>query len=189
MDQLKSFRAEKDRFFSSHPQSPLTSEQKHHFKGLNYYPENPDLRLELMIEEFPQKDILEMQTTTGGVQTYTRYGKFKINVEGQEAELTIYASHHDFFLPFADSLAGTETYGAGRYLEPHDLGEGKFLVDFNLAYNPYCAYNDAWSCPITPFENRIKVPISAGEKIFKRPTTNPITAVPLDISINQPNPQ
>jgi uncharacterized protein (DUF1684 family) len=166
MDQLNIFRAEKDHFFKSHPQSPLAHNQKRQFSGLNYFPENHDLRLEVNIEEFPQNDTLEMQTTTGGVQTYTRYGIFKFVVEDQEAELTIYASHHDFFLPFADSLAGTETYGAGRYLEPSYLGEGKFLVDFNLAYNPYCAYNDAWSCPVTPFENRIKVPVRAGEKVF-----------------------
>lgn len=166
MDQLNSFRAEKDRFFRSHPQSPLTSDQKSHFNGLNYFPENLDLRLEVRVEEYHQKATLEMQTTTGGIQTYTRYGKFKFQVEDQEAELTIYANHHDFFLPFADSLAGTETYGAGRYLEPRYLGEGKFLVDFNLAYNPYCAYNETWSCPITPFENRIAVPVRAGEKVF-----------------------
>ena len=166
MDQLKSFRSEKDLFFRSHPQSPLTPEQKRHFNGLNYFPENTDLSLEVTIEEFPQKDTIEIQTTTGGVQTYTRYGKFKFAIDGQEAELIIFASHHDFFLPFADSLAGTETYGAGRYLEPHYQGNGKFLVDFNLAYNPYCAYNEAWSCPITPFENRIKLPIHAGEKVF-----------------------
>lgn len=167
MDQLKSFRAEKDRFFKSHGQSPLTPNQKRRFKGLDYFPENPDLRLEVKIEEFSPKDTLEMQTTTGGVQTYTRYGTFKFRVDGQDAELTIYASHRDFFIPFVDSLAGKETYGAGRYLEPEYLGDGKLLVDFNLAYNPYCAYNDAWSCPITPFENRIKVPIRAGEKVYK----------------------
>lgn len=166
MTKLDSFRAEKDHFFVSHPQSPLTSEQKQHFKELSYYPENPDLRLEVMVEEFSEKETLQMQTTTGDVQTYTRYGKFVFNVDDRDAELTIYASHHDFFLPFVDSLAGTETYGAGRYLEPQYLGDGKFLVDFNLAYNPFCAYNDAWSCPITPFENRLKVPIRAGEKIF-----------------------
>jgi uncharacterized protein (DUF1684 family) len=66
-----------------------------------------------------------------------------------------------------DSLANTETYGAGRYLEPERLENGKYLVDFNLAYNPYCAYNDRYSCPLTPFENQIKVPIRAGEKTFK----------------------
>ncbi len=69
-------------------------------------------------------------------------------------------------MPFVDSLANKETYGAGRYLEPEPTGQGKFRVDFNVAYNPYCAYNDRWSCPLTPFENRLKVPIRAGEGIF-----------------------
>jgi len=165
MSQLKYFRSEKDRFFASHPQSPLTAEQKQVFKGLNYYPENPALRLIVEVEELQHKDVLHIQTTTGGVQSYTRFGKFKFTIEGEEAELTIYAGHHDYFLPFADSLAGKDTYGAGRYLEPEAQGNGKFLIDFNLAYNPYCAYNEQWSCPITPSENRLEVPIHAGEKI------------------------
>jgi uncharacterized protein (DUF1684 family) len=168
MTELENFRAQKDDFFASHPESPLTREQKRDFQGLNYFPENPGLRLEVAVEEFEEQDEIEMQTTTGSVQTYLRYGSFKVNVDGGEAELTMYASHHGFFLPFADSLAGTETYGAGRYLEPQYLRNGTFLVDFNLAYNPYCAYNEAWTCPITPFENRVKVPIRAGEKLFDR---------------------
>jgi hypothetical protein len=65
-----------------------------------------------------------------------------------------------------DSLASKETYPAGRYLDPQPIGDNRFMVDFNLAYNPYCAYNDYWSCPLTPFENHIKVPIRAGEKLF-----------------------
>ena len=107
-----------------------------------------------------------MQTSTGDVQVYTRYGRFRFEVEGQPAELTIYLADYGFFLPFVDALAGKETYPAGRYLEPEPLENGRFLVDFNLAYNPYCAYNDRWSCPLTPFENRLKVPLRAGEKIF-----------------------
>src|SRR4030042_54433 len=86
--------------------------------------------------------------------------------DGQIAELTIYQSESGWFLPFVDNLASKETYPAGRYLEPEPLGNDRFRVDFNLAYNPYCAYNDLWSCPLTPFENRLKVPIRAGEKLF-----------------------
>jgi uncharacterized protein (DUF1684 family) len=88
-------------------------------------------------------------------------------VDGQPAELTIYQSESGWFLPFVDSLSGKETYPAGRYLEPELLGDDRFMVDFNLAYNPYCAYNDTWSCPLSPFKNRLKVPIRAGEKLFK----------------------
>jgi uncharacterized protein (DUF1684 family) len=95
-----------------------------------------------------------------------RLGRFGFRVDEEQAELTIYAGEHGYFLPFVDALANQETYGAGRYLEPEQLSGNKFLVDFNLAYNPYCAYNERWSCPLTPFENRLKVPIRAGEKMF-----------------------
>src|SRR5687767_10934262 len=78
---------------------------------------------------------MQMQTSTGGVQTYVRYGRFKFHVDGQPAELTIYQSSNGYFLPFVDSLAGTETYPAGRYLEPEPLPGERFLVDFNVAYN------------------------------------------------------
>ena len=166
MTQLNAYRAEKDEFYGSHPQSPLTREQKKDFKGLNYFPENTALSLEVMVEEFPEKETIQMQTSTGDVQHYERFGRFKFDVDGQSVELTIYQNEHGFFLPFVDSLAGSETYPAGRYLEPEPLPGGRFLVDFNMAYNPYCAYNEMWSCPITPAENRLKVPIRAGEKLF-----------------------
>jgi len=167
MNTLRNFRKEKDEFFANHPQSPLTHEQKHGFKGLNYFPENPDLKLEVKVEEFEKKEQITMQTSTGDVLTYDRFGRFHFIVDGQPAELTLYSSDGEFFLPFADALAGKETYGAGRYMEPHPLGKGMFLIDFNYAYNPYCAYNAHWSCPVTPAENRLKVPIRAGEKTFE----------------------
>ena len=167
MSELDDFRAEKDDFFGMHPQSPLTPEQKRSFKGLQYFPENESLRLEVEAERLFDQQPLQMQTSTGGVQTYVRHSRFKLPVEGEEAELTIYQNEHGYFLPFVDSLAGTETYPAGRYLEPEELPGGRFFVDFNLAYNPYCAYNELWSCPITPAENRLKVPIRAGEKMFE----------------------
>ncbi|MCC6187945.1 MAG: DUF1684 domain-containing protein [Anaerolineales bacterium] len=166
MSDLDDLRREKDAFFKRHPQSPLTPEQQRAFTGLSYYPENPALRLEVAVEAFESRDVVEMQTSTGDVQRYRRHGRFRFEVAGQPAELTIYAGEHGYFLPFADALAGRETYGAGRYLEPEPLGGGRFLVDFNQAYNPYCAYNPNWSCPLTPFENRLKVPIRAGEKVF-----------------------
>lgn len=166
MTELEMFRAEKDDFFASHPQSPLTKDQKMEFKGLNYFPENDELRLEVVLETFDSPLRFEMQTSTGDVRQYEKFGKFSFTVDGRQAELTIYRNEHGFFLPFADSLAGSETYPAGRYLEPDPLPGNRFIVDFNLAYNPYCAYNEMWSCPITPAENRLSVPITAGEKIF-----------------------
>jgi uncharacterized protein (DUF1684 family) len=114
--------------------------------------------------QFPKK--ISSSRTTGDIQVYRRFGRFHFSVDGQDAELTLYLGEHGYFLPFVDSLAGKETYPAGRYLEPNPLGGGHFSIDFNQAYNPYCAYNDYWSCPLTPSENRLKIPVRAGEKIF-----------------------
>jgi uncharacterized protein (DUF1684 family) len=162
--ELENFRREKDQLFAKSMHSPLTVDQKRDFHGLNYFPENPGLALEVDVKEFPEKDQIQMQTSTGDIQTYTRFGRFQFEVEGQTAELTVYADENGYFIPFVDSLSGKESYGAGRYLEPGRLPNGKFAIDFNFAYNPYCAYNERWSCPLTPFENRLKVPIRAGEK-------------------------
>ena len=166
MNALEQFRQEKDEFFKTSRQSPLTTEQKNEFSGLHYYPENPSLRLELKLERFAQPEPVILATSTGDEQEYFRVGQIRFEVAGEEAVLQIYEADYGFFLPFVDSLAGGETYPAGRYLEPEVLPGNRFLIDFNLAYNPYCAYNDMWSCPLTPAENRLKVPIRAGEKIF-----------------------
>jgi uncharacterized protein (DUF1684 family) len=166
MTQLAEFRTEKDSFFRTSPQSPLTMDQKRSFTGLRYFPENPVLRFEVAVESFPSREQIQMQTSTGDIQTYFRHGRIRFPVEGRQAELTIYESAHGYFLPFVDSLAGKETYPAGRYLDPRPLAAGRFLVDFNFAYNPYCAYNGNWSCPLTPFENKLGVPIRAGEMLF-----------------------
>jgi uncharacterized protein (DUF1684 family) len=167
MASLAHFRQTKDDFFASHPNSPLTPEQKANFTGLSYFPENPALRFEIKIEPFAKQELVEMPTSTGEVKSYTRYARFGFQVEGKLAELTVYNSPSGFFLLFVDSLAGKETYGAGRYLEPEELPNMEILVDFNLAYNPYCAYNDMWSCPIPPAENRLVIPLRAGEKNFE----------------------
>lgn len=166
MSDLEQFRQMKDEFFRTDHHSPLTADQKRNFQGLIYFPENPDLDVVVELDRFHEQEEVQMQTTTGHVQTYIKYGRFHFSVNGQDAQLTIYANEHGYFLPFADSLAGKETYGAGRYIEPERTADGRFHVNFNLAYNPYCAYNELYSCPITPFENRIKVPVQAGEKVF-----------------------
>ena len=167
MTGLAAFRREKDDFFRTSPDSPLTADQQQAFAGLRYFPENPALRLVVQVERFPQPETIHMQTSTGDVRDYERYGRFTFEVEGQPAALTIYRNELGPFLPFVDSLAGRETYGAGRYLEPTELTDGRFQVDFNFAYSPYCAYNENWSCPITPAENRLKIPIRAGEMVFE----------------------
>jgi uncharacterized protein (DUF1684 family) len=167
MTELEEFRKEKDEFFKSDPRSPLSREQRRDFEGLNYYPENDPLRFDVTAEPFTEHSHVQMQTSTGDVQDYVKFGTFQFEVDGQPAELTIYASEDgEAFVPFADATSGTETYGAGRYLELEYLGENRFHVDFNLAYNPWCAYSPDYSCPIPPKENRLQVPIRAGEKDF-----------------------
>ncbi len=119
-----------------------------------------------MLEKLEQPEQIILQTSTGDEQEYWHVGQVRFNVNQDEVVLQIYENDYGYFLPFADATAPKETYGAGRYLEPHDLGGGRLLLDFNLAYNPYCAYNERWSCPLPPLANRIKVRIEAGEKNF-----------------------
>lgn len=168
MSELTDFRKAKDEFFKTDRQSPVDFSEQKNFTGLKYYPENPSLRFDLAIEKAKTQERIIMATSTGDEQDYIHIGQIRFTVKGQEASLQVYVSTAggDYFIPFVDATAPAETYGAGRYLEPHDLGGGKLHVDFNLAYNPYCAYNDRWSCPIPPRANRIAVRIEAGEKKY-----------------------
>ena len=170
MSKLTEFRISKDEFFANDEDSPLTPQQRKQFRNLEYYPENDGLRFEVALQEFPdqEKKPTEIITSTGDSNTQIRWGKFSFMVDGQEVSLTVFRSvdGEEFFLPFADSTSGSETYGAGRYLELVPLHDGRYLIDFNYAYNPYCAYNPRWSCPIPPPGNRLKVAIPAGEKLF-----------------------
>ncbi len=171
MSELEEFRADKDAFFREHPQSPLTPAQQASFGGLAYYPRDDAfvIRAPLETEGVDLDEDIVMPTTTGGEQTYRRAGVVRFEVEGAPAQVTLYASpgSPELFLPFRDATSGDETYGAGRYLEvePPSL-DGNVEIDFNYAYNPYCAYNALWSCPIPPGENWLSVPIRAGERSF-----------------------
>jgi len=167
MNIYSQFRAHKDEFFEFDPHSPLTSEQKQTFSGLNYFDVNEELRFELEIAQFEDQKSIQMLTSTGDLRTFLRFGKVHFKVEGESASLTVFSNEHGFFIPFVDSLAGNETYGAGRYLDPELNESGKLVLDFNLVYNPYCAYNEMYSCPIPPSENRLSVAIRAGEKNYK----------------------
>ncbi len=177
MSELTDFRAEIDEFMAYHPQSPLNYDQQEAFGGLDYYAEDEGLRFLVEVKLFGEDEpLIEMQTSTGDMRLYRRWGRFSFTVDGQPAELTIYSDPHhgDFFLPFRDATNGAETYGAGRYLDNHrpglrQVGEQRFEVDFNYAYNPYCAYSPLYSCPLPPRENWVKVPIRAGEKDFHHP--------------------
>lgn len=157
-----------------HPQSPLDLKQRDYFNGLFYYDENEALDMVVDVELLPSTEpMVTMETSTGDKRPYRRYGIIYFTVNDQPAQLTIYSDlyGHDFFLPFRDATSGKETYGAGRYLDNHrpalqQLADNQFKIDFNYAYNPYCAYSSTYSCPLPPRENWLSVPIEAGEKDF-----------------------
>jgi uncharacterized protein (DUF1684 family) len=95
-----------------------------------------------------------------------RAGTVRFLVDGSEAALIAFQQGDALFIPFRDATSGSDTYGAGRYVEAEGLGAGRYLLDFNRAYNPYCAYNDDWRCPLPPTDNWLTVAIRAGEKSF-----------------------
>ncbi len=162
---IKQERLAKDEFFEYDDHSPLTDAQKAEFTHLDYYPYNPALALIVEITPIENTPTAQIFTTKDTIRNYQQYGTFTFSVEGESVTLTIYNTPHGFFLPFVDANAGVETYPAGRYIDAKRLPDGRFVVDFNTAYNPYCAYNDRYDCPLTPAENRVKVAIRAGEKI------------------------
>lgn len=174
MDQVTQFRREIDDFMQHHPQSPLDPQQRQAFRGLDYFDDDEAFVFEVDVTRLADDEPeLSIQTSTGDNQTYRRWGTFKFAVDGQEAKLMILSDPGgtDFFLPFRDATSGKETYGAGRYLDNHRpglrrLGATRFEIDFNFAYNPYCAYSPYYSCPLPPAENWLTVPIRAGEKDF-----------------------
>jgi uncharacterized protein (DUF1684 family) len=175
MTPLVEFRAEVDDFMQFHPQSPLAAEQREAFEGLPYYDENDALIVVVRPQMFPEEEpLVELTTNTGEIRPHRRWARFTFVVDGQEAALTIYSdpAGEELFLPFKDATNGRETYGAGRYLDDNRPGlrrlvDGRLEVDFNYAYNPYCAYSPAYSCPLPPAENWLSIPIAAGEKKYK----------------------
>jgi uncharacterized protein len=165
---LDEFRQERDEFFRTDHHSPLAHEQTHHFTGLEYFPENPELVVVSELEPHAEDGEVTMETSTGGTQVYDRAGVVRFSVDGELAQVTLYRPRGEssLFLPFRDALSGKETYGAGRYLDVPPPHNGHVVVDFNYAYNPSCAYNPEYSCPLPPVENWLHVPIRAGEKNF-----------------------
>lgn len=168
-DRLASFRERRDQFFRRHDSSPLTDVQREAFDGLDYYAENPDLRLTLEIDDTGDGvgETIQVGTLNGEVKEYIRAGRISFDVDGDPVTLSVFkdAARGRYFLPFRDGTAGAETYAVGRYLDPKARPDGRLVVDFNLAYNPYCAYNTGWACPIPPFENITKALIRAGERV------------------------
>lgn len=165
----KAVRKEKNLFMKENPNSPLTSYQKKLFKKLRYFPYDPNYRFEGSIEEFEDQAEIEIATNKGEMRKYRLFGKFSFELKGQQLVLRIFQSLDGslFFVPFADVTSGKETYGAGRYVELEKKAGKKWVLDLNYAYNPYCAYNDKWICPLVPPINRLAIRVEAGEKTFE----------------------
>jgi len=165
----KKIRKQKDKFFGEHPQSPLPPEILETFQGLAYYAPDPKMVFDVEAEEYDEKTSLMIPTTTNDERRFLRWGKVTLDINGQTASLTLFYSPENdyFFLPFLDATNGEETYKAGRYLDPPRGADGRFHIDFNLAYSPYCAYSPYYSCVIPPEENCLEIAIHAGEKLLK----------------------
>jgi uncharacterized protein len=170
-ERLAGYRHRRDHFFAGHAHSPLSESQRAAFEGLDYFPERADLALQLPLHD-SEPDVgetLDIPTTDGKTKSFTRAGRVRFEVDGVPVELTVLrdSDRGGLFIPFRDGSAGGETYEVGRYLEPQERPDGTLEVDFNYAYNPFCAYGAGWSCPIPPEENRLAVTIAAAEKAFR----------------------
>jgi uncharacterized protein len=170
----KRFRAARDRLFIEHPESPIAVDRRRDWRGVAWYPYVPAWRLKGVVEPVPKRDTFEISLATDGILRCTRIGLVRFTVGGRAARLAVYwleGYGGGIWLPFADSTSGAETYGGGRYLydtiKGADLGVGEreLVLDFNYAYNPSCAYDDRWSCPLSPPENRLPFAVPAGEKL------------------------
>lgn len=172
-DPVLQAREDRDRAFKSSPDSPLPAEAKARFQGLDYYPINAALRFRLKLNRYPVPTRIRMATNTGEIREGLRYGYFEFTVGVQTCRLQAYRMDENenqgrayLFIPFRDATSGKETYGAGRYLDLPENTSGSYDLDFNAAYNPFCAYGGDFSCPRPPDENRLAVPITAGEKTY-----------------------
>jgi len=160
-------RRAKDELFASSDHSPLDQHAQHRFEGLAYYEPNPELIFSLEVQP-GDRSAVRIQTSDGQERIYRRAGTVNFEVGGEPARLTLYdTGHPGYFLPFRDKTSGEATYGAGRYLDLDSPEGGEVTIDFNLAYNPLCAYNAAYSCPLPPNENWLRVPIEAGELDYR----------------------
>jgi hypothetical protein len=171
---LERERREKDRLFADHPRSPIPGDQRIDFDGLSYFPPAPDFRVEARLIDHESPQTVTVATTTEGHQEYLGVGEFRVTVANESVHLQAYRRPDDdgegLWVPFRDATNTETTYGAGRYLDldatDHRTADGEWVLDFNRAYNPYCAYNDAYECPLVPMENWLAVPIEAGERRY-----------------------
>jgi uncharacterized protein len=168
------FRAARSRLFREHPDSPIAAEHRASWQGLHWYPYAAAWRVRGVIEPTPMRYTFDIPLASDGVLHCTRVGHARFALAGQSAALAMYwfeGYGGGLWIPFSDASSGRETYGGGRYLydtiKGADLGikGSEIVLDFNFAYNPSCAYDDRWSCPLSPPENRLPVAVTAGERM------------------------
>jgi uncharacterized protein len=168
------WRTVRDELFASHPQSPLPPEARRSFAGLPFFDYDPTLRVAAeVVPAEPEHFDIATSGIEGGSYGFTRFAIAWFESSSEPVELELYwldGYGGGAFLPFRDATSGTETYGAGRYLldtvKGADLGMdgARLVLDFNFSYNPSCAYDPSWVCPLAPPPNRLTVPIRAGER-------------------------
>jgi len=174
--QIVQSRHQKDQFFATSPDAPIAPQERQQFQGLRYFEPDPAYRVQAELVPFAHPDMVELGTTSGQIRQYYRAGEVRFSLAGQPCRLAVFKPvvppgheehvSHSFFLPFRDATSGKESYGAGRYLEVEEESPGRVVIDFNLAYSPWCAYNHQYSCVLPPQENRLAVPVRAGERSY-----------------------
>jgi hypothetical protein len=169
------FQSELNKSYADSLKSPLTKEDLKQFKGLDFYPIDQKYIVEAIFIRTKREKSFKMKTTTSRTPIYKKYGELHFSIDGKELKLNVYQNldlkkkpgYEDYlFLPFSDLTCGKESYIGGRYIDMRIPKSGKVTIDFNQAYNPYCAYNYKYSCPIVPLENDLDIEINAGVKKF-----------------------
>ena len=165
-------RATKDAEFLKSSDSPVPQSRRPELLPLAYFPIDPDYSVPAILRPADDGSVIEMSTSTGTQRKMRRAGTLEFTLKGQTLKLTAFvevtAKDLDrLFVPFLDLTAGTETYPGGRYIDLDRTATGVYVIDFNWAYFPYCYYSPTWECPYPPPENRLKLPIRAGERLKK----------------------
>ncbi len=168
---LAEWRADRDDLMRDPELSPLLPADRPSFDGLDWFEADAGYRFEGPIHFYAQPERFQIITTSGQQRPCERVGWLTFRLHGEVHILQVYKllDVGTPFLPFTDSTSGDETYPAGRYIDIELLEDGRYVLDFNMAYNPSCAYGDPgrFACPVTPQANRMVVPVEAGEKGFK----------------------
>jgi uncharacterized protein (DUF1684 family) len=167
---IAAIREAKDASFQSDPQSPVPADKKASLLPLAYYPIDESYAVPASLEPAAERTRIQVPTSTGKIRNIERIGTLKFTLQGKPMRLTAFVDVESpqvnrLFVPFADHTSGTETYPAGRYMELDPTPTGIYVVDFNVAYNPYCYYSPEFDCPFPPKENRLDAAIRAGERV------------------------